>query len=179
MKEEWRDIKENPNYMVSNMGRVKSLNYRRTGKEKILKPSTNTNGYLFINLYKNGKQKNCTIHRLVAKAFIPNPDNLPFINHKSEIKSQNNVENLEWCDTLYNNNFGTRNDRMADTKRNGSQSKSVLQKDIETDEIIAEFPSTMEIERQLGYSNGNISQCCNGKRKQAYGYKWQYKKGDY
>ena len=103
--EEWRDIQGYEGlYMVSNLGRVKSLNYHRTGKERIMKPSDNGHGYLFVVLCKDGKDKNCRINRLVAQAFLPNPDNLPEVNHKDENKYNNCVENLEWCDRSYNVN---------------------------------------------------------------------------
>ena len=179
MEEIWKDIEGYPNYMVSNMGRVKSLNYHRTGREKILKPHKKRDGYLEVCLFKNGKRKYCLVHRLVAEAFIPNPNNLPFINHKSEIKSQNNVENLEYCDALYNNNYGTRKERAAEKRKgiyNTKVSKSVLQIDRYTKEIIREFPSTREIERVLGFKCAIISQCCNGKKyKSPYGFIWRYK----
>ena len=110
----WRDIKGYEGiYQISNKGRVKSLNYRRTGKEKILKPGKTKPGYLCISLYKKGEKCKCfSIHRLVAQAFLPNPDNLPIVNHKDENKLNNNVENLEWCNSEYNLNYGNRNERV-------------------------------------------------------------------
>ena len=92
------------------------------------------------------------------------------MNHKDENKHNNCVQNLEWCTVKYNVNYGTRNERMAEKK-----SKPVLQIDIKTGEIIKEFPSTMEVQRQLGINNSHISQCCKGKLKSAYCFKWQYK----
>ena len=177
-KEIWKEIKGYPNYMVSNCGRVKSLNYKRTGKEKILKPSKNKKGYLIVGLCKNGKRKVFLVHRLVAMAFIPNPNNYQQVNHKDENPQNNFVSNLEYCDVLYNNNYGTRNKRMADTKKgvpNIKLSKEVTQIDKYTNEIIKVFPSIMEVSRKLGYSQGNIACCCRGERKQAYGYIWRYK----
>ena len=170
MQEEWKEIKGYPNYMVSNKGNVKSLNYRHTGREKMLKLSVNNKGYLIVKLYKNRKLKNLRVNRLVAEAFISNPNNLPQVNHKNEIKDDNRVENLEWCDAKYNNNFGTRKERVAE-----KLSKPVLQINKTTNEIISEFPSTIEVKRQLGINHTSISQCCNGKRNTAGGYKWQYK----
>lgn len=212
MEEEWRDIKGYEGlYQVSNLGRVKSLNYKRTRKEWILKPNTINGGYLQIRL----NEKCYLVHRLVAEAFIPNPNNYPCINHKSEIKTQNNVENLEWCTHKYNANYGTVNERRSkkemghpvskETRRKISErhkgtkrseeairkmseakkgifntkcSKPVLQIDPKTNEIIKEFPSMRQVQRELGFYQSNITHCCNGKRKTCGGFKWQYKKGD-
>ena len=158
INEEWRDaVGYEGLYMVSNIGRVKSLNYLHTKKEKILKPGKNTRGYLYVNLCKKGKIKNTRIHRLVCEAFLPNPLNLPQVNHINEIKEDNRVENLEWCSHIYNQNFGTRNERLAK-----AFSKSV--KCLETGDI---YPSTMYVERKLGFNHSDISACCNKK----YGHK--------
>ena len=97
-------------YEVSDQGRVKSIGY---GKERILRPVRNNNGYLLVGLRKNREQKWYLVHRLVAQAFIPNPDNLPQVNHKDENKTNNSVQNLEWCDRKYNCNYGTRNQRIS------------------------------------------------------------------
>ena len=177
MQEEWRDIGGYEGlYQVSNLGRVKSLNYKHTGIEKILKPSVDKKGYLFICLYKNSvKKRNFKIHRLVAEAFISNPNNLPQVNHKNEIKDDNRVDNLEWCDAKYNNNYGTRLERVAEKTTNGKLSKPVLQINPNTNEVIAEFPSINEVERQLGFGENAIIHCCKGRTKTSCGFKWQYK----
>lgn len=115
MEEEWRDIKDYEGYQVSNKGNVKSLdrivnscyNSKQIRKGKILKLWPDKKGYLRVSLSKNGKDKLFFVHRLVAEAFLPNPDNLPEVNHKSEIKTQNFPQNLEWCDRKYNINYGT------------------------------------------------------------------------
>lgn len=156
--------------MVSDKGRVKSLNYHRTGKEFMLIPRTLPNGYLQVDLYKNGKVAKFTVHRLVAMAFIPNPKNLPEINHKDEDKTNNCVENLEWCTHKYNINYGTRNGRMAEKR-----GRPVIQRSL-SGEFIKEWSSMSDIFRELGFKQGAISMCCSGKRKQVYGYKWKYKK---
>ena len=177
MKEEWRDIAGYEGlYQVSNFGRVKSLNYNHTiGKERILKPSITKRGYLMVVLFKNKKGKTFLIHRLVAQAFIPNPNNYPCVNHKSEIKTQNNVENLEWCDNKYNLNYGTRVERIFKKTTNGKCSKPVLQIDPTTDEVIAEFPSIHQVQRELGYKIAHISACCKGRRKTCGNFKCQFK----
>ena len=115
-------------YEVSSYGRVRSLDmYVKVGygnyrlhKGKVLSPAKDTGGYLKVNLYCNGKQKTIDVHRLVAQAFLPNPDNLPQVNHKDENKTNNRVENLEMCNAKYNLSYGTRNIRERDTKiKNG------------------------------------------------------------
>ena len=101
-------------YKISNDGRIKSLNYRRTGKEKILKNKIDKDGYEFVCLSKNGNNKYLKVHRLVAFLFLENNDkvNKTQINHKDENKSNNNVENLEWCTCKYNNDYGTHKERV-------------------------------------------------------------------
>ena len=163
--EEFRDIPGYEGlYEVSNLGRVRSLE-----TERILKPSKNTWGYLFVSLYKNGIKKAVRIHRLVALAFIPNPDNLPCINHKDEDKTNNTVDNLEWCDDKYNANYGTRNERIAEKTR-----KPVLQFDL-LGNFIREWPSITKVEEETGIWQTHISKCCLGLRHTAGGYLWKYK----
>lgn len=176
--EEWRDIKGYEGlYQVSNYGRVKSLNYNHTGEERILKPARfamkSGNSYYKVKLCKDGKTNNKRVHVLVAEAFIPNPDNLPEVNHKDENGLNNRVDNLEWCTRKYNINYGTAIERMKEKMINGKTSKPVYQYSIDG-KLIKEWSSTMEIQRQTGYANGNIGKCCRGKYKQAYGYKWSY-----
>lgn len=170
-------------YHVSTCGRVKSLNYNHTKQEHILKPSI-SKGYLRVCLSKDGKHYMKFVHRLVAEAFLPNPLNLPCINHINEDKTDNRLQNIEWCDVAYNNSFGSRIERIAKANTNNpklkalkndpNKSKAVLQYSLDGT-FIKEFPSAQEVKRQLGFSQGNISTCCLGKRKQAYGYKWLYK----
>ena len=114
MIEIWKDIEGYENlYQVSNLGRVKSLNYNHTGKEKIMKAKKDK-GYLRVQLYKDGKPKFYSVHRLVATSFLPNPNNLSQVNHIDEDKSNNIVDNLEWCSAKYNSNYGTRIQRIVE-----------------------------------------------------------------
>mgnify|MGYP003299431110 CR=1 FL=1 len=106
MEEEFRDIENYEGlYQISNLGRIKSLNYRKTGREQILRPGMTKDGYLFANLHKDGEDRNYYVHRLVAQAFISNPFSLQEINHIDEDKTNNRVDNLEWCSHQYNMNF--------------------------------------------------------------------------
>ncbi len=162
--EEWRDIKGYEGlYQVSNEGNVRSLK-----KGIILKAANVNNGYLAVQLWDNGIPKMKLIHRLVAEAFIPNPDNLPQVNHKNEDKALNIVENLEWCSAKYNMNYGTAISRRVD-----KQSRQVEQLDSVTGELIRRWESTNECGRN-GYTQSSVSQCCNGKRKQHKGYTWRF-----
>ena len=158
--EEWRDIKGyEGKYMVNNLGRVKSLNYRNTGKEGIMEPHDNGKGYLRVQLCKDGKGKWYRINRLVAQAFLPNPNNLPEVNHIDKDKTNNKVENLEWCTTQYNVEY--------------SKAKAVIGID-KVSGLILKFPSIMEAERQTGISNKHICDCLKGRQKSTGGFYWHY-----
>ena len=158
--EQWKPVEGFEDYAVSNFGRVKSLKY---GKEKIMKPKKDRGGYLYIGLRKDGKHKFFKVHRLVAEAFIPNPNNLSQVNHKDENKTNNVVSNIEWCSSKYNNNYGTRNERMAASMTN----HPALSKPVEASkfsdfrEICLRFASTMEAGRN-GFNRGNVTACCRG-----------------
>ena len=165
MEEIWKDIEGYEGlYQVSNLGRVKSLR-----RNIILRQGITRNGYEIVNLYKN-KSKYFLIHRLVANVFIPNPNNYPIVNHKDENKLNNCVDNLEWCTQKYNINYGT-----GIARRARSQSKIVLQYSLDGT-FIKEWKSMMDIQRNLGFNQSHISECCRNIRKTAYGYIWKYKK---
>ena len=159
-------------YEVSDLGRVRSLKY---GKEKILKQGKNNRGYLHVCLFKDGHVKTLKVHRLVAEAFIPNPNNLETVNHKDEVKTNNIVGNLEWMSRADNINYGTHNKRVAESHiNNPSLSKQVQMLDKSTGELLATFPSTHEAERVTGIAQPHICSCCLGKLKSAGGYIWRY-----
>lgn len=154
--EQWKPIEGYEGlYEVSSLGSVKSLNYNRTGKERILKSQNNGKGYLLVALCRDGKRKFFQIHRLVATAFIPNPNNYPHINHKDENPLNNIVNNLEWCDAKYNANYGTRNERSA-----AANSKAVeASRFSDFREIYLRFVSAKEAGRN-GYCHQCVSDCC-------------------
>lgn len=163
--EEWKDVVGYENlYKVSNLGNVKNCLSGR-----ILKLSNDKDGYKLINLRKNGVRKTYKVHRLVAQAFIPNPQNLPFVNHKDEIKSNNRASNLEFCTQKYNLNYGTAQERKAKAK-----SKPVLQYD-KNKNFVKEYTSIMDASRKTGIDFSNICKICKGKYKTAGGYIWKYK----
>lgn len=114
-EEVWKDIKGyEGKYQASNLWRIRSLNYARRKQIRVLKPGIEkTRGYLSVTLLNKGKQKTKPVHRLVALTFIPNPNNLPQVNHKDENKLNNCVDNLEWCNAKYNCNYGNRNIKIS------------------------------------------------------------------
>ena len=145
-------------YAVTSCGKVWS--YR---SNKFLKLCDNGKGYLIAGLSKDGKSKMHRVNRLVAKAYIPNPNNYPQVNHRDENKTNNSVCNLEWCDNKYNLNYGTHNARMARTL-----SISVIC--VETGEI---FGSISEARKAME-SNNSIAKACSGECETAYGFHWNY-----
>lgn len=181
--EVWKPIpKYEGIYQVSNFGRVKSLNRwvtckngnRQRRKERILKLRKNRGGYLIVGLHQHGEMNTFKVHRLVAQAFVPNPNHYSQVNHKDENKMNNKMENLEWCTVKYNNNYGTRIQRRAVTQTNGLQSKPVNQYDLQG-KLLRRWPSLRECRRH-GLSNASISKCCHGKQRTAYGCIWKFEK---
>ena len=180
MEEEWRDVKGFEGlYMVSNMGNVKSLKRMKwNGRgyckipERILKAGKDGCGYLQVNLYKEGKGKMYLVHKLVATAFVENPEGYAEVNHINEIKSDNRAENLEWCDRAYNVNYGTGIKRRAEKR-----SKAIIGIN-KISGLILEFPSINEASRQTGINLGGICECCTCKRKSAGGFYWIYTNDD-
>ena len=167
MYEIWRDIEGYEGlYQISNKGRVKSL-YK--GSERILRPVIDKHGYMFVYLYNDNVRKYFKLHRLVAQAFISNPNNLNEVNYKDENKLNNCVENLEWMRHIDNCNYGTRNERIT-----GRPSIAILQYS-KSGEFIKEWPSSREVKRVLGIDNSHIIACCKGKLKSSGGFIWKYK----
>ena len=168
-KEIWKDIKGfEKRYMVSNLGRVKSMKYRHHNKEEILKQEINHNYKRVCLFEKNGKRKHYRVHRLVAETFIPNPYNYKEVNHKDENPSNNCVNNLEWCEHIYNINYGTRTE-----KARLKIIKPIIQYD-KNNKFIKKYNSINEIEKELNYNRSNIIACAKGRLKTAYSYKWRY-----
>lgn len=151
-------------YEVSSLGRVKSLdryvkaghNSFRLSKGKILKPVKDSKGYYIIQL---GRRYKCTLHRLVANAFIPNPNDYPCINHKDENKLNNNIGNLEWCTYKYNNNYGTRLDRISKSLRTNSKTSTSILMLNKNGDILREYQSIMDAQDD-GFDANTISKCC-------------------
>lgn len=175
-------------YEVSNMGRVRSLDRTKEVirgntkmvvpfKGKILTQRPRRNGYLVVQLFGRGGHKTrnmrgMSVHRLVAEAFIPNPNNLPEVNHKDENKANNCVENLEWISHKDNTNYGHAQEKRVRRGSDNPQSKVVAMY-TRTGVLVKIFGSMGEARRN-GYSPGNIHKCITGKYSHAYGYVWKY-----
>ena len=131
MIEVWKDVPGFEGiYRVSNLGMVRSLDrVKKDGRRmygRIRKPHRDSCGYMLVQLYKDNEKKHYSIHRLVALAFIPNPDNLPQVNHKDEVRDHNTVDNLEWCTVLYNQNYGHRKERTSSSSRGEKNARAIL-----------------------------------------------------
>lgn len=174
MEEIWKDIKGYEGlYQVSNLGKIKTVKGNKTRKLQY-----DNQGYAHILLCKNNTPKRYKVHRLVAEAFIQNPNNYPFVNHKDEIKSNNNVDNLEWCNAKYNANYGMTQIKRINTfkkqKTKPFTKRKVIQYDYEQN-FIKEWQSINEASRKLGITKQSISECCRKLRKTTGGYIWEYK----
>lgn len=169
----WKNIEEHPAYMISNMGRIKSLNYRLTGTERIMTLSPNKKGYLQVRL--NGKMYR--VSRLVAQAFIPNPDNKPYIDHINTDKTDNRVENLRWCTATENINNPLTRHHISQSKK-GVRFKNKLKPVIQftnDDIFVKRWDCATDVQTVLGINKGNISKLCKGKISCLVGgYKWKY-----
>ncbi len=182
MDEVFKVIKEFPDYKVSNYGYLINM------KGQKLKTGKATGGYLIVFPYKDGKRYCKKLHRLVAEAFVPNPDALPQVNHKDEDVTNNKADNLEWCTAKYNSNYGTRNERIKrrntgrkhteiaidNMRQNNTRKKQVCQYTLDG-KLVKVWDSMMDAERE-GFSQAKISLCCNGKRKTSNGFRWEYTK---
>lgn len=192
MQEIWKDIKDFEGmYQVSNLGRVRSVDrfdsMGRLRKGAIKAISDNGRGYKVVRMYKDNKQKICYIHRLVATAFIENPDNKPEVHHVDSDRSNNKLENLQWVTTKENNNFPEHIEAMKKNPNWLKNCKSAMAKAREKAIVInsyrtkftrggvsLEFSSLAEGARQLGLDKGGCTRVANGKQKHTHGYKIEY-----
>ena len=154
-------INEFDNYAISNLGNIKNV---KTGR--VLKLCLNPRGYYSYTFYKKGIRKTFRIHRLVALYFIDNPNNLPYVNHIDGNKTNNRVENLEWCTAKQNDEHARRTGLKV-------QEKPVLAENIENGERIA-FKSVSEAGAILGINKGSISKVLHWKRNKVHGYKFYF-----
>ncbi len=172
MVEEWKDIEGFEGYyQVSNYGRVKS--FRKATRygaknEYILKNAVANHGYCQVTLYTPSKREKHTVHRLVAKAFVPNPYNLPQINHKDENVLNNRADNLEWCTPKYNNSYGTARFRMAITKG------QMIDQFLPNGQFIARYACLSIASKFSGVSKRVIAAQCRGEYQVSYNYLWKY-----
>lgn len=184
IREMFQDVKDFPAYYVTKDGNVYSLYEFGTNHisqtPRKMNPIKLKSGYLQVQLYKDGKQIHKSVHRLIAEAFIPNPENKPLVNHKNGVKNDNRVENLEWATDSENKKHAYRILKVNHSKswlgKLGKENpKSKLIQQIKDGVIVAEFYGMHEAERQTGIQFKNISAVCRGKREVAGGYQWRYK----
>lgn len=136
--------------------------------ERILKQQPDKDGYLGVRLCSEGTYKNFKVHRLVAMVFIPNREELPCVNHKDENKSNNHVDNLEWCTVAYNNNYNDRQVKIANSKK-----KAIGMYTLDN-QLVKIFTSIKEIDTTTKYCKRYIIECCKGRRLKYNNYKWKY-----
>lgn len=177
MIEEWRTVEGYEQYEVSNTGKVRSLNYLGWGKVKELTPSAYKN-HLQLNLWANGKQHHAWVHRLVAQAFIPNPMNLPEVNHIDGNPRNNCVENLEWCtregNLAHMHSTGLGDNGVSALKEIAiNKRKAVIAISVSSGEV-QHFVSIQEAGRQLQIPATKICRCLKGKALTSYGWMFKY-----
>lgn len=178
----WEDIPQLKNlYAISNFGRLKSYarslvradGRRYKTSERIVRLSVNHTGYYSYRPSIEGELRSVLIHRLIAEAFIPNPDNLPYVNHRDENKLNNGIENLEWCTAKYNSNYGTCQKRRANTLRNNLRPKLPVIKQYSLNgELINTYVGRREIEDN-GFNYRSVRNCCCHNVYTANGYVWR------
>ncbi|WP_260301600.1 NUMOD4 motif-containing HNH endonuclease [Schleiferilactobacillus harbinensis] len=191
MIEKWKDIEHYEGiYQVSNLGRVRSIprvdGIGHPWHGKVLKPTPQRNGYLNVSLLDgHGNRKKMRVHRLVAQAFVPNPNNYQEVNHLDECRTNNCASNLEWCTTQQNLNYGTRSKKQSQSMKNNpivihrlrgyakSQRKPVLQITL-NGLLVKEWPSVSSTS-DAGFKISGVSDCCLGKISMHHGYKWKFK----
>jgi hypothetical protein len=181
MSEIWKDIPGYEGYyQISNMGNVRSLDraIEKGGrlhhiKGHPLRQSKNRHGYYIVGFSKDDKRTYNSVHRLVAELFIPNPNGYPCVNHKDEDKTNNCVSNLEWCNHLYNINYGTAKERIS--KSNLALQKGTKVAQYKGDKMIAIFANSIEASRETGVDSSAIRKVCLGRKKYntAGGYIWR------
>lgn len=181
----WRDIPGYEGYyQASTLGNIRSVSrtvkstsrnsntYIKKLESVILSQATNDKvnyKQKIVILSIEGKHRTCVVARLIAATFIPNPNNLPQINHKDEDPTNNKVSNLEWCDSNYNNNYGLRSLRESNTK-----TKYRINQYDKSGEFIKTWRNSKDIQRELGINHSSVLQCCRGERKQAGGFIWKF-----
>lgn len=189
----WKVIENYPRYEISDFGEV-----RVTKNNKLLKKSVDARGYYKVTLVNDYERKTVFVHRLVAMAFVSNPNNLSQVNHIDEDKQNNNSDNLEWCDVTYNCNYGTRNQRISDAHKNKTFSAEHMQKLSESQrgeknsmygrryedspraraiicvETQQEYLTCKEASEKTGISRTSLCNCLQGRSKTAGGFHWEY-----
>ena len=168
-------------YEVSNLGNVRSLNWGNRGITKNIYLKPHNRGYLQVELHANGRRKMFTVHRLVAEAFIQNEHGFPQVNHKDENKTNNAVDNLEWCTASYNARYSmeihpdrvTNRNYVGNGKHKRRNNKKIEQISMDG-KLIKTWDNSREIFVKTGMSDWSISECCRGNRNKAYGFMWRY-----
>lgn len=178
MAEVWKDIAGFEGlYKISSLGRVVSVARLGNRGGGVIKPTANHAGYLRVGLHKNNKRQMYRVHRLVAEAFLPNPDKKPQINHKNGVKADNRANNLEWVTVSENlrhsyNKLKRTKSTLGRFGAKNPSSKPVAQ--IKSGSIVATFSAAKEAERKTGIHQGNISKCARGNTRSAGGFQWEY-----
>ena len=162
-KTEWREVKEYSNYEVNQLGEI-----RHKKRQKILKPRDNNGGYQYVNFKINGKNTNFAVHRIVANAFIPNPNGYTEVNHKDYNKKNNCVDNLEWVSSSQNKQHSYL--KQENKKSRGKAVNQYTKEGI----FLKTFDSVSDAAKELGCCVAAISNCCLGRTKTSQGFQWSF-----